>query len=262
MIIRKNMIRNGFVFVILFLFLVSNIGSALNGPSSVLIIPMNQPPYIPSDPSPPNKTAGVFVRVDLFWTGGDPDGDPVTYTVYFGTTSPPKKIVNNQSALSYTPSTTLSFNTTYYWKIVAWDKYNLSAEGPLWCFTTMESANYPPYQPSRPVGIIHVNINLEYTYISGTYDPNNDKVYYLWDWGDGNTSGWLGPYDSGVLCGGTHIWKVKDACNIKVKAKDSYGKESEWSDPLPITVPYSYKNPFSAFVELVFKRFFNIFPML
>jgi hypothetical protein len=52
--------------------------------------------------------------------------------------------------------------------------------------------------------------------------------------GDGNNSGWLGPYNSGATCEAKLIWNVKNYYNIKVKAKDIYGKESSWSDPLPI----------------------------
>jgi hypothetical protein len=86
-------------------------------------------------------------------------------------------------------------------------------------------------------------------------------VYYLWDWGDGNNSGWLGPYNYGVICEAKHNWKVKASYNIKVKAKDIYGKESVWSDPLPIIMPYSYTT-MHQFLEWLFQRFPNAFLLL
>ncbi|KYK23166.1 hypothetical protein AYK25_02175 [Thermoplasmatales archaeon SM1-50] len=97
----------------------------------------NQPPYTPSNPNPANGTANIPLNKVLSWTGGDPDpGDIVAYDVYFGTISPPPKIVNNQTTTSYTPAG-MTYNEQYYWKIVAWDNGGLSAEGPIWEFSTV-----------------------------------------------------------------------------------------------------------------------------
>jgi len=48
----------------------------------------NNPPYEPSNPIPPNGSINVIPGC-LEWTGGDPDGDTVTYDVYCGNTIPP-----------------------------------------------------------------------------------------------------------------------------------------------------------------------------
>jgi hypothetical protein len=94
--------------------------------------------------------------------------------------------------------------------------------------------NNEPVKPSKPSGQTNGKIKQEYTYTTSTTDPNGDKVYYLWDWGDGTYSGWLGPYNSSATCEAKHIWTQKDSYNIKVKSKDIYGKESIWSDSLPV----------------------------
>jgi len=103
------------------------------------------PPYQPSNPYPPNGLIGLPIDTNLSWYCDDPDGDPVTYDVYFGTTSPPPIVINNQSAYTYSPGT-LNLSTTYYWRIVAWDNHSLFNASPIWNFTT----NSPPYQPSNP----------------------------------------------------------------------------------------------------------------
>ena len=95
----------------------------------------NKPPHMPSNPYPVNGSTSVNINVDLSWTGGDPDGDPVTYDVYFGTNTSPSQAVNNQSANAFSPGQ-LEYSTIYYWKIIAWDSFDAFTEGPLWHFTS------------------------------------------------------------------------------------------------------------------------------
>ncbi len=97
--------------------------------------------------------------------------------------------------------------------------------------------NNPPNTPDRPSGPANGKTGAEYSYTISTTDPEGDQVYYLWDWGDGSISVWDGPYTSGMTCEAKHTWTVKNTYNIKVKAKDTLGAESPWSDPLSITMP-------------------------
>jgi hypothetical protein len=138
------------------------------------------------------------------------------------------------------------------------------SSNPDFCFKTYgynNNNNNPPNQPSKPVGKENGEVNSEYTYTSTTFDPEGDQVYYLWDWGDGSISIWDGPYSSGATCDATHTWSDKGNYSIKVKTKDTFGAESPWSDPLPITMPYSYK-PTLQFLEWLFQRFPHAFPIL
>jgi len=121
--------------------------------------------------------------------------------------------------------------------------------------------NQRPKTPSRPSGNASGKANDEYTYTTSTLDPDGDYIYYQWDWGDGTTSEWYGPYLSSEICNASHTWTSKGNYEIKVKAKDSNGAESDWSDPLSITMPYSYE-PILQFLELLFQRFLNAFPIL
>ncbi len=100
----------------------------------------NNPPNTPSNPSPADDATGVSINADLSWTGGDPDsGDTVTYDVHFGTSVSPPLVSDNQAAITYDPGI-LSYNTKYYWKIVATDNHEASTSGPLWDFTTAAEA--------------------------------------------------------------------------------------------------------------------------
>jgi hypothetical protein len=221
------------------------------------------PPYIPNNPCPKDYAVDVPINTDLSWTGGDPDvADTVTYDVYFGSMSPLEKIANNISITSYDPGI-LADDLPYMWSIVAWDNHGLSSVGPTWHFITSNTTNFPPNKPSKPTGQINGIIGYEYSYTTSTIDiDGNQMVYYLWDWGDGNYSGWIGPYNSGLMCSTKHTWNIKGNFSIKVKAKDIHDFESDWSDPLPITVPYSFNKPILQFFEWLFQQFPNTFPIL
>ena len=87
-------------------------------------------------------------------------------------------------------------------------------------------------------------------------------LFYYFDWGDGTNSGWIGYYQSGEPCIVSHEWSEQGIYEIKVKAKDIYGQESNWSDPLPITMPYSFNRSLLELLDWLFQRFSHGFPLL
>jgi hypothetical protein len=115
--------------------------------------------------------------------------------------------------------------------------------------------NTPPEKPETPTGEINGEIQTLYEYSTLTNDMHLNKIYYLWDWGDGNFSEWLGPYNSGEECIAKKTWTEQGDYEIKVKAKDEYGLESSWSDSLTITMPYK-KNIDGNLIEYILNRFF------
>jgi len=155
----------------------SFVGMSYTTEKSSSVYKPNNPPYVPSNPVPPNGSTNVTTMV-LCWTGGDPDGDEVFYNVYFGNTSPPPGYLYNQSNNCTPVLYLLEFNTTYYWKIISIDEHGASTEGPIWSFTT--ETNLPPYapydlKPEDGADIVPININLSWK--GG--DPNiGDTVIY------------------------------------------------------------------------------------
>jgi hypothetical protein len=123
------------------------------------------------------------------------------------------------------------------------------------------NTNLAPEKPKTPSGTTSGDKGTEYNYTSSAFDPEFNQLYYLFDWGDNTNSGWLGPYYSGEDVSASHIWSAKGSYSVRVKVKDSNGAESEWSDPLSITMPYSYK-PMPQFFEWLFQRFLTVFPLL
>jgi Peptidase family C25 len=123
-------------------------------------------------------------------------------------------------------------------------------------------SSQPPAKPQTPSGPATGNINTEYTYSSSTTDPEGDQVSYMFDWGDGTFSSWVGPVASGTTASAKKTYTVEASYQIKVVAKDSHGKLSVWSDPLAISMPYETQPPFLHFLEHLFERFPNAFPLL
>jgi hypothetical protein len=98
------------------------------------------------------------------------------------------------------------------------------------------SPSNPPTQPTKPAGPNLGIWNVEYTYTSSATEPDNEQLYYLFDWGDGSTSGWLGPFTSGQIGTGAHTWTDLGTYNVKVKARDIWGAGSIWSEALVVTI--------------------------
>jgi hypothetical protein len=188
----------------------------------------NQPPYQPSNPRPEDGAINVDVNTNLRWDGGDPDGDPVTYDIYFSNIYPPQKVATNYTSTIYDPGV-IDFKTTYYWKIVARDNHSATNTSSIWSFTTSDKVNRPPIRPviDSILGILVPNRPYEYNFTS--IDPDNDDVFFYVDWGDGTFEDWFGPCLSGETINTTHSWPPKTMIyQIKAKAKDTYGSESDW----------------------------------
>ena len=103
-------------------------------------------------------------------------------------------------------------------------------------FTLTPGETEPPTKPSID-GPSSGITDTDYTFDCMSTDPDDDQIYYLFDWGDETDSDWFGPFDSGDIVSLKHNWISKGTYEVKVKAKDIYGLQSEWSDPLSISIP-------------------------
>jgi len=107
-------------------------------------IPDNDPPNPPKNPIPEDGELNVELNTILEWECTDPNGDDLTYNVYFDTVNPPEDLVSqNQPEPTYDPES-LEFEIQYYWKIDARDSKSAETEGPVWNFTTENEPIYIP----------------------------------------------------------------------------------------------------------------------
>jgi hypothetical protein len=71
-----------------------------------------------------------------------------------------------------------------------------------------------------------------YTYSACTNDSNDDQLLYLFDWDDGNDTGWLGPYWLNNQINISHAWSSEGGYYVRVKARDVFENESAWNSLL------------------------------
>ena len=216
-------------------------------------------------------TEGEIVNgiLSLQWTAQDVE-DGTNLSIYLYLSNDYDDNCTPFSENPYENTGELSWNTTYSldgdYTLLIQAQDNNGRVGSDTC--TFQIKNYveplentKPMTPDQPFGKVYNRMGREHCYTTSTTDPDGGLVYYLWDWGDGTICGWLGPYHCNVNCQAQHKWTDVGSYNIRVKAKDFYGTESMWSDPMLVTIPSSY-NPIRVFLDLLFKQFPYAFPFL
>ena len=93
-----------------------------------------------------------------------------------------------------------------------------------------------PSTPDAPDGPDEWIQDVECTFTAVSYDPEGEGISYLFDWGNGNYSDWLGPYPSGETIDTTNIWPDLGEYNVRVRARDIWGVVSDWSEPHAISI--------------------------
>ncbi len=92
------------------------------------------------------------------------------------------------------------------------------------------TANTPPGAPSQPAGPSSGTTGTSYTFTTSASDPDGHAVKYRFDWDDATDTRWRSTSSA------SHIWSTAGTYSVRVKAKDAYGKESDWSPSLQVTI--------------------------
>lgn len=97
---------------------------------------VNAAPTQPALAAPANNSTGILFQQALQWNAAtDNNGDPVSYTVYMGTSADKlTKVASALTTTSFLPN--LQVNTTYYWRVTATDGKGGSTSSATWTFTT------------------------------------------------------------------------------------------------------------------------------
>lgn len=150
--------------------------------------------------------------------------DPVHgLNIYF-----PRRAGDYNDSLRY-PTLPSPYEETNFAISTHWDEFLKSYLGI--------ANNTAPVKPSF-TGPAKGKIGTSLNYTISSIDAEGQQISFFTDWGDGNTTGWLGPYDSGESFIVTHTWMTKQTFTMKTKAKDTVGAESEWAI-LTVKIPIS-----------------------
>jgi len=142
------------------------------------------PPTCATLSSPGNGAGDVAISATLNWnSAADADG----YKLYFGTDNPPANIEDGLdlgNVTTYTPSG-LSYSTSYYWQVIAYNTGGEATGCSTWSFTTED-------QPTGPTELLYSNFEDGwgywtdgggdcYLYTSGTYAPQGSNAGAIQD---------------------------------------------------------------------------------
>ena len=99
--------------------------------------------------------------------------------------------------------------------------------------------NNAPEIPLTPTGPVYIEKDITYTYSSSSYDKDENKIRYKFDWGDGSFSEWSEFLGSNTSVSMTHYWNEISSYEIKVICQDENGENSSWSESLNVIVSQS-----------------------
>jgi hypothetical protein len=173
-------------------------------------------PLPPTSPSPANGAAGVSQTPTLSWAASHPQGLPMTFDVYLGTTSSLPQVASNLTVQNFQPGT-LGVGT-FHWYVVARDAQDRVATSAVWSFTTLGAGNSPPSVPSNPSPPDNSSIaTIQPTFSWSCVDPDTQVLSYLvvlgrtpdvWSTLVGIKSTNVASTNFGILPTGRYYWMV------------------------------------------------------
>ncbi len=126
----------------------------------------NNPPNQPTNMDPVNGSTNVPTNIVLTWSGEDPDGDTLSYDVYFSTNFNPILVSTSQTEEYFIQE--LNYSTTYFWKVVSIDEHSATNDSEIFTFTTREEelpladSNPGPYALFDVKVELHEDTNIAY----------------------------------------------------------------------------------------------------
>jgi len=89
------------------------------------------------------------------------------------------------------------------------------------------------YVPNPPNGTTFGDINIEYEYY---FYSSSMGSSWMFDWGDGNYSNWIEVKEINSYISRNYSWNSYGEYNVRIKQKNIYNQESQWSLPLLVSI--------------------------
>lgn len=221
--------------------------------------PDSNVPNKPEKPSGPN-VVDVGTEVEFESSSTDPDGDILKLIIDWDDGDITQTdFIQSGEAVSIPHTWDETENSPYVVKVKAKDKYGKESD---WSegldVYVVNDAPEKPKTPDGPSGGRGGYFGKTYTYTTSSNDPNSHQIKYGWDWdGDKVVDQWTRYYESDEDVSASHKWNTKGTYEIRVKAVDEYDAESNWSDPLDVSMPKTKTIEFS-----LLQRLKNLLPIL
>ncbi len=194
----------------------------------MLSITYNNPPRNPS--APLGNTSGTpGLDYNYFTSATDPEGDQMHYSFDWGDGAVSDSSFV-ESGITAWANHSWTYSGTYQVKVRAIDSKDAISG---WSDPLNVTIDSPPGNTSIPAGPTLGSPGIPQNYIVSAVDPDGDQIMYTFDWGDGLTSS-AGPIDSGTVASANHTWKYAGIYQIRAMATDSFGRTSDWSEPLTV----------------------------
>lgn len=150
---------------------------------------VNHPPAAFDLITPGKGSANVLIIPTFTWNGTtDPEGTNVTYKLYYGENLTFNEVENTSTDTSFTPATPLQYETTYNWKVEAFDADQKMTSSDTSSFTT-ERENPPITLDSPNDNETNVSHNVQLSWsIDNNFNTANGPLTYDIYWGLSKTS--------------------------------------------------------------------------
>jgi len=146
----------------------------------------------------------------------------------------------------------LDLNSTYNPSTMHWPMFQ---NNPKHSGLYQKPGNNPPEEPILN-GPSNGKVRTDYTFTAITNDSDGDNISYLFDWGDGTNSAWTEFVKSGTMVNQSHKWLWKSTFKVRVKAKDCYASQSNWTT-LEVKIPRN-----KAIDNFQWEKFLERFPII
>ena len=189
---------------------------------------------------PAHSATGIERTPTLEWEASqDPEGEEVTYDIYFGTTNPPTVAVSEnqtETTFSVPDADALDFETTYYWFIKAKDTNGGGTDSEVFSFTVVENKAPVAFNLMTIInGLTNASLTPAFEWQTAT-DPEGEAVTYSFllreNGGEFKT---LTNSNSGTTYGITTDLKHNTRYYWKVIAKDAFGNTTESTSTFDFT---------------------------
>jgi len=209
---------------------------------------------VSTPPATPGRPAGPVMRQlgqpgDYAANATDSDGDRLSYVFDWNASAsaPGGSGTTTQTdpVASGTPSTashSWSGGGRYAVKVRAVDEHGVPSG---WSDPLDVTVNTPPRAPATPSGPARAEAGKRAEFTASANDTDGGMVKYVFYWDDAgaNVTEETGFFPSSTPAKLAHTWKRAGTYQVRVKAVDADGGESDWSVPLDVVVKAKKGSP-------------------